>query len=93
MAYNEKHGITPTSAKRNIKKGLDKQAEEPDEVRFINLAKGELNKKGEVDIAKDIKALKKEMLQAAENLEFELAAEMRDRVKELEAIHLKLGGV
>ncbi|MAF31381.1 MAG: hypothetical protein CMF60_04165 [Magnetococcales bacterium] len=29
----------------------------------------------------------------AENLEFELAAEIRDRVRELEEAHMKLGGV
>ena len=93
IAYNKEHNITPTSAKREIKTVVEKEGEKAEEQsRMINLAKGELNKKGEVDIAKDIAALKKEMLTAAENLEFELAAELRDRVRELEEIHMKFGG-
>lgn len=93
IAYNKEHNITPTSAKREIKTVVEKESEKAEEQsRMINLAKGELNKKGEVDIAKDIAALKKEMLTAAENLEFELAAELRDRVRELEEVHMKFGG-
>ncbi|MAI08405.1 MAG: excinuclease ABC subunit B [Magnetococcales bacterium] len=93
IAYNKEHNITPKSAKREIKTVVEKEGEKAEEqIRMINLAKGELNKKGEVDIAKDIAALKKEMLTAAENLEFELAAELRDRVRELEEVHMKFGG-
>ena len=72
---------------------VEKASDEAEQqTRMINLAKGELNKKGKVDIAKDIAALKREMLTAAENLEFELAAEIRDRVRELEEAHMKFGG-
>ena len=91
LAYNKEHNITPKSAKRIIKEVAEKDTPE-EQTRVINLAKSELNKKGEVDIAKDIAALKREMLQAAENLEFELAAELRDRVRELEELHMKFGG-
>ena len=93
LAYNKEHNITPRSASRGIKKVVEKASDEAEQqTRMINLAKGELNKKGKVDIAKDIAALKREMLTAAENLEFELAAEIRDRVRELEEAHMKFGG-
>ena len=38
---------------------------------------------GERDLAKEIKRLEKEMLQAAKNLEFERASELRDQLKKL----------
>tara|TARA_R110000868_G_scaffold218576_2_gene469312 strand:+ start:236448 stop:238442 length:1995 start_codon:yes stop_codon:yes gene_type:complete len=90
IAYNEKHGITPQSVKRDIRLGLDDE-KAAKENRMIDLAHSEAQRFGTVDIEKDIKALKKEMLAAAENLDFEMAAELRDRVRELEAMHLKLG--
>ena len=37
----------------------------------------------EKDISREIKRLEKEMLQAAKNLEFEKAAELRDQLKKL----------
>ena len=37
----------------------------------------------ERDLAKEIKRLEKEMLQAAKNLEFERASELRDQLKKL----------
>lgn len=38
---------------------------------------------GEKDVAKEIKRLKKDMLRAAKNLEFEKAAELRGQLKKL----------
>ena len=58
---------------------------------MLNIAKEEYKLYGKVEIQKDIKALKVEMLKAAENLEFELAAELRDKIRQLEEAHLKLG--
>jgi excinuclease ABC subunit B len=37
----------------------------------------------EKDVAKEIRRLEKEMLQAAKNLEFEKAAQVRDELKKL----------
>jgi excinuclease ABC subunit B len=41
-------------------------------------------------IPKMVKDLRKQMLAAAKNLEFEKAAELRDRIKKLEEVELKL---
>ena len=38
---------------------------------------------GEKDLTRELKRLEKEMLEAAKNLEFERAAELRDQLKEL----------
>jgi excinuclease ABC subunit B len=89
-AYNKEHGITPQSVKRDIRNGLDDEKASK-ENRMIDLAHKEAQQFGTVDIERDIKALKKDMLVAAENLDFEVAAELRDRVRELEEMHLKLG--
>ena len=89
-AYNEEHGIVPQSAVRRISNGLENEANIK-ESRLIDIAKEEREKYGVVDIKKDLAALKKEMLKAADNLEFELAAELRDRIRTLEEAHLKLG--
>ena len=88
--YNKKHNITPKSVQSNIKGGLDEERQNK-ENRMIDLARKESTAFGTVNIEKDIKALKKEMLLAAENLDFEIAAELRDRVRELEEMHLKMG--
>jgi len=45
---------------------------------------------GAADLPRMIRQLKKEMKQAAEQLEFEKAAELRDRVRELEEKELSL---
>jgi excinuclease ABC subunit B len=45
-----------------------------------------------VDLQKEIKKLKKQMLEAAQELEFEKAAELRDRMLELEKESLELTG-
>jgi len=85
-AYNEEHDITPESIQKNIGELLssvyehdyalipDVEEEEPAE-RYRSLD----------DIAVELKALEKQMREAAKALEFERAAELRDRVKALRA--------
>lgn len=90
VAHNKKHNITPKSAIRDIKTGLEKE-QEAKEQKMLDIAKEEYQLYGKVEIQKDIKKLKQDMLQAAENLEFETAAALRDRIKQLEDMHLKLG--
>lgn len=83
IKYNKKHGITPTTTFKKIGSALEnlytkKLSEEDQEV--IRLAK----KKS----PKDIENLKKEMLTAATNLDFERAAKLRDEVKKIENMQL-----
>ena len=59
---------------------------EPDSARSQLKAAQEQSKylaMSEREVAKEIKRLEKEMLQAAKNLEFEKATELRDQLKKL----------
>jgi excinuclease ABC subunit B len=85
QAYNQEHGITPESIRKNIGDllssiyeadyaGVPAVAETPEE-RYRSLD----------DLNREIKVLEKEMRDAAKALEFERAAEIRDRLKGLRA--------
>lgn len=83
-AYNKEHGITP---KTIIKKIPDiiraTMAAEEEETYLTKLTKGKKITKRELE--KLIKTLEKEMKEAAQALDFERAAELRDMVFELKA--------
>ena len=87
-AYNEEHGITPESVKRVIGNTLAA----PEERDWYPVLAGENEWEGirAKDIPKTVKRLKKEMLAAAKEQEFEKAAELRDRIKKLETHELAL---
>lgn len=87
--YNEKHGIVPMTTKRGIEDGLNKIVED-DFVDPELLAKREKNRRSvESNLEGRIEELKAEMLVAAEQLEFEKAAEIRDQIFELERMALE----
>lgn len=80
IAYNKAHKITPHSAKRTLNESAyvfaaGKLKSAP------GLASG--NEKGRVETPDLIAELTRDMLEAADNLEFERAAYLRDRIKEL----------
>lgn len=76
MAYNKKHGITPETIKKNISAGIDSELKAH---RDANAAVGKTDET--VYITEEyIMELEKEMLEAAESLEFERAATLRDRI-------------
>ncbi len=94
--YNKKHKITPKSTKRAI---LDmKDAEYDGHVDVTALpraAKGQQKFVADVPLDKipqTLEKLRKEMHAAAEELDFEKAAQLRDRVRALEAIDLSIRG-
>jgi excinuclease ABC subunit B len=81
QAYNEKHGITPQSIRREIQESLKqlKQGAEELEEHIVR-------ETGETyDINLTIREMEQEMLEAAEKLEFERAALLRDQLYELKA--------
>jgi excinuclease ABC subunit B len=82
--YNAEHGITPESVKRVI--GSLLQAPEERDYVTVPVAEEELVKVK--DLPKLVKKLRKEMLAAAKEMEFERAAELRDRIKRLETAEL-----
>ena len=88
IAYNTLHGITPTTVKKNVEDvlaGLWKG--DTDQARITTkidkpMVGGNL--------AAHLDALRLTMRKAAENLEFEEAARLRDEVKRLEAVELAI---
>jgi excinuclease ABC subunit B len=77
-AHNAKHGITPTTVKRAVQESLSmlKQAKE--------VEAGVLRETGQdLDIVDVIRELEQEMAEAAQKLEYERAALLRDQIKEL----------
>jgi excinuclease ABC subunit B len=82
--HNAEHGITPESVKRVI--GSLLQAPEERDYVTVPVAEEELVKVK--DLPKLVKKLRKEMLAAAKEMEFERAAELRDRIKRLETAEL-----
>ncbi|MBQ0766213.1 MAG: excinuclease ABC subunit UvrB [Sulfitobacter litoralis] len=88
VAYNEEHGITPTTVKKNVDDilaGLYKGDVDMSRVtaRIDNPLAG-----GNLQTVLD--GLRTDMRKAAENLEFEEAARLRDEVKRLEAVDLAI---
>ena len=77
MAYNEKHGIVPKTIKKEIRKVLEISSQE-------TVEKTTGKKLSKAEKAELISKLKVEMKEAAKMLEFEHAAYLRDKIKELE---------
>lgn len=88
VAYNKKHGITPKTIQKAIAQAIGDTYAEPEELQREQ--ESELSHRTAVEIARDIEHVKKEMWQAAQDLEFERAAELRDQLKQLEAHELKV---
>jgi excinuclease ABC subunit B len=91
-AYNQKHGITPTT----IQKAVHELAGTPQD-DYVDLGKWQLpgGKRGKRQLPPEeipalIHQLKKEMFDLAEALEFEKAAAVRDRIKQLEELALAI---
>ncbi|ECL5231359.1 excinuclease ABC subunit UvrB [Campylobacter upsaliensis] len=74
--YNKKYKITPTSVKRNLEESLKNE-----DLGEIYRKGAKFEKMPANERAKFVKELRKEMLEAAKNLEFEKAAALRDEIK------------
>jgi len=79
--YNEKHNITPTSIKKSVGEAMVQH--EKFELATLMVAEEEEEYLASKNPQKLIARLEKQMFAAAKNLEFEKAAELRDRVKRL----------
>lgn len=82
MAYNEKYGIVPKTIQKGVRDSIEatRIAEEVEsyDVNDVRVLKDE------AQISQAIIVMKSEMMAAAENLEFEKAAELRDKIMILE---------
>jgi len=76
--YNEEHGITPQTIKKSVRDSIKATIVEDISVEY-NLEKDE-------DIKDVIAKLTDEMLKCAADMEFEKAAELRDKIRELEKL-------
>ncbi len=81
-AYNQKHNITPTSIKKNVTT-IFESVYESDYVTVDTVSESLAEYETLDDLDAIIGKMKKEMNQAAAELEFERAAELRDRIEEL----------
>ena len=85
LAWNEKMGITPIGVQKRIKDIIE-GVYDPDEAKKEQRAaqaRAKYEAMPEKDLERELKQLEKQMLDAAKNLEFEKAAELRDRLHEL----------
>ena len=86
MAYNIEHGITPTTVRKNVEDVLAGLWQgDTDQSRIT--ARVDRPMVG-ANLQAHLDALRAQMRKAAENLEFEEAARVRDEVKRLEAVEL-----
>jgi excinuclease ABC subunit B len=86
--YNAEHGITPQTVKRNIT-DLGMAVNEADWVTVPLAADGGVEYRPE-ELPKIVAELEREMREAAEAMEFERAAELRDRLLALKQVELGL---
>ncbi|QOR38914.1 excinuclease ABC subunit UvrB [Billgrantia diversa] len=99
VAHNEEHGITPTTVTRSVadimeaaqapgRKGKGRRSER-------KVAEGaaiyDLSELSPTDLVKEVSRVEDAMFEAAQNLEFEEAARLRDRLHELKERQLALG--
>ncbi|MGH8693405.1 MAG: excinuclease ABC subunit UvrB, partial [Burkholderiales bacterium] len=87
LAYNIAHGITPKGVSKRIKDMIE-GVYEPSTLQDLKAAEklaayGAMNEK---DLLRELKRVEKAMLDAARNLEFETAAQLRDQLKELKEL-------
>ncbi|MFS4438624.1 excinuclease ABC subunit UvrB [Paracoccaceae bacterium GXU_MW_L88] len=86
LAYNEAHGITPETVKKNVADVMEGLWDgDTDQSRITTKID---NAQVGANLAAHLDALKKQMLKAAEDLDFEEAARLRDEIKRLEAVDL-----
>jgi excinuclease ABC subunit B len=89
--HNRRHGITPKTIQKAIE-ALAGTAQDD----YVDVTKPAMKAKASdvplEELPRMISALKREMFDLSEALEFEKAATLRDRIKDLEEIRLSLGG-
>ncbi|AXT47088.1 MULTISPECIES: excinuclease ABC subunit UvrB [Chromobacterium] len=82
MAFNAEHGIVPRGVEKKIKDIIDGVYSVEDERKKL-VDNARVAMMDEKTLAKEIKRMEKEMMEAARNLEFEKAAGLRDQLKHL----------
>ena len=78
LAYNKEHNITPRSVSRAVEESLAVYQDTRHKAALLLRETG-----GNFDLTETLRDLQEEMLAAADNLEFEKAALLRDQIREL----------
>ena len=78
LAYNEEHHITPRSVSRAVEESLSTYRQTSERAQAFLAESGV-----DIDLNQTVQELEQEMLGAANNLEFEKAALLRDQIREL----------
>ncbi|MGN7761988.1 excinuclease ABC subunit UvrB [Paenibacillus sp. 22594] len=82
IAYNEKHGITPTTINKKVREIIEATKVAESKAEYLTGVGGKMSKKDRQSLMQRLEA---EMKDAAKNLQFERAAELRDALLELRA--------
>lgn len=82
IAHNEKHGITPTTISKKVHDIIEASKVAESKADYLTGVGGKMNKKEKQSLMQRLEA---EMKDAAKNLQFERAAELRDALLELRA--------
>ncbi|MCU0591439.1 MAG: excinuclease ABC subunit UvrB [Desulfobacterales bacterium] len=85
QAYNQAHGITPVSVHKAIAGAFDFVTGQPPNA-LSRIAEESVAYDSLADVDAEIRRLEKQMHQAAGELDFERAAELRDQVKKLQRL-------
>jgi len=85
IAHNLKHGITPIGIVKTVRDMIDGVYDADDAHATLKAAQADAvyQAMGEKELAREIRRVEREMLEAARNLDFERAAKMRDELKKL----------
>jgi excinuclease ABC subunit B len=88
MAYNLAHGIEPRGVQKRIKDLIEGvyDTEASHEALKVEQARAAYAAMNEKDLTREVKRVEREMLEAARNLEFERAAQLRDRLHALKKL-------
>jgi excinuclease ABC subunit B len=79
IAYNAEHGITPETIRKAIRKGIEEEIQ----ARRVEREMVGVTSESQFVTQEFLRELESEMLAAAEQLDFERAAHLRDRIHEL----------
>ena len=90
-AYNTEHGITPETIRSEIQNVLGSVYEADYVTVPVGVSEEEAAYAGDKELPVVIRKLKAEMKEAAKELEFEKAAELRDRIRDLTKVMLEMG--
>ena len=90
LAYNKKHRITPRSIEKSIPDLLE-SIHERDYVTISTAAEDEELYAAAMDLPQTLRRLKRLMKEAAAKMDFEKAAEYRDRIRALEQRQIEEG--